>query len=168
MTRNSGPGFVWQPLQASRPGASIGIVIAAVVVGFVAGRVSSFMNPSSAPQSVASAAHSKASPAPAAKASEASAPTAVTQQRPIPYVVINPGTPNDVAADERRAKIDDRNRDITPTEDKAETPASPPPPPLAKKERPALPTKMNQARSQRRLKSPAPDYRSLREYVLKQ
>jgi hypothetical protein len=65
-----------------------------------------------------------------------------------------------------------RERDIrsvaVTAEEKAETPASPPPPPLAKKERPALPTKMKQARSQRRLKSPAPDYRSLREYVLKQ
>jgi hypothetical protein len=169
MTSNSGAGFVWRPLRASRPWrwASIGIVIAAVVVGFVAGRVSIIVNPSSVPQSVASAAHSKTSPAPSAKAFEASATAAVAQQRPTPYVVINPGTTIDIAADDRRATIGDRNRDITPTEAKAEASAAPSYP-LAKKARPALPSKMKQARSQRRLKTPASDYRSLREYVLKQ
>jgi len=169
MTSNSGAGFVWRPLRASRPWrwASIGIVIAAVVVGFVAGRISILVNPALTPQSVASATPSKASPAPAAKASEASAPAAITQQRPMPYVVINPGTTNEVAADERRRPIGDRNRLPTTEANEAQVSLDPSSP-AAKKPRPATSTKMKQARSQRRLKTPAPDYRSLREHVLKQ
>jgi hypothetical protein len=169
MTTNSQAGFVWQPLHASRPRrwSSIGIVVAAVLMGFVAGKISSFVNPRSAPQSVASAAHSMAQPAASAKPVTARAtPTAgVAQQRPMPYVVINPGTTIDVAADDRRGTIGHRNGEIIPTEAKA---SAAPSSPLTEKARTAISSKMKQARSRRRLTAPAPDYRSLREYVLKQ
>jgi hypothetical protein len=169
MTTNSQAGFVWQPLHASRPRrwSSIGIVVAAVLMGFVAGKISSFVNPRSAPQSVASAAHSVAQPAASAKPVTASAtPTAgIAQERPLPYVVINPGTTIDVAADDRRGTIGHESGEFTPTEaQESDAPSTP----ATKKARAAVRSKMKQARSRRRLTVPAPDYRSLREYVLKQ
>lgn len=161
MTRKYETGYVWKPMQSAKDWRwvrALCVIAVSLAIGFVAGRASFWTTRSASterPDAMAKAKEPSALPvlATATRPQVPQAPAASALQEAPAYVIINPGAVKDGSETQPR-------RDVTHGAKENAKRASP--------DRVQFRSGVKMEREEPRDNAPAPDYRALRDYVLKQ